>query len=91
MSVLDSSVGSGRLFASAPVEYCAFYGLDSDEDCIAELRNATKGSNHCYTFETGKLEDLDARRFDLAVINPPFSLTLSSPKMCPPTGHSFWR
>jgi predicted RNA methylase len=89
VSVLDSSVGSGRLFASAPVEHCAFYGLDSDEDCIAELRNATKGSNHCYTFETGKLEDLDARRFDLAVINPPFSLTLSSPNMFPHPGTSF--
>ncbi len=83
LSVLDSSVGSGRLFDAAPVERCAFYGVDIDEQCIASLAHETRNAQAVYEFQSGRLQDLRAKYFALAVINPPYGLRLTGPNMEP--------
>ncbi len=85
VSVVDTSVGIGRLLAPAPVESCVFYGLDTDEGAITELIDAVAGTPEegAYHFEVGAIEDLKMKHFDIAVVNPPYGLTLSSPNMQP--------
>lgn len=81
VAVVDTSVGCGRLLADGPIEYCEFYGLDTDERCIDALTKATAGLHADFQFASGALENLRLRNMGLAIINPPFSLTLQSPLM----------
>ena len=83
ISVLDTSIGSGRLMAPADPTHCSIYGIDPDEHCINVLSESAAEADIDYRLKVGGMEDLDARGFDLAIINPPFSLTLSSPNMEP--------
>ena len=83
ISVLDTSIGSGRLVAPADPTRCRIYGIDPDEHCINVLSESAAEAGIDYRLKVGGMEDLDARGFDLAIINPPFSLTLSSPNMEP--------
>lgn len=91
ISVVDTSVGSGRLFNPAPVEHCSFYGLDIDADCIQALSEAAGASSNAHHFECGGLEDLKIGHFGVAVINPPFGLTLSSPNIFPYEENAYGR
>jgi hypothetical protein len=81
LSVVDTSIGSGRLLANANTERCRLFGLDVDERCIQALSGDADEAGLNYQFEVGRLEDLEMRGFDIAVINPPFSLTVQSPLM----------
>jgi hypothetical protein len=83
ISVIDTSVGSGRMLEHARTERCSLYGIDVDERCIEALSGDAEAAGVTYQFEVGGLEDLYMRGFDVAVINPPFSLTLQSPNMVP--------
>lgn len=83
ISVFDNSVGNGRLLADAPVERCYLYGCDTDERCIDALSQDAAAANIHHEFVHTGMEALTARDFDLAIINPPFSLNLQSPLMEP--------
>jgi len=78
VTVLDSSIGSGRLFEGAPMDRLSIYGIDVDARCIAALSDDAASAGLTYQFNVAGIEDLDASNFDFAVINPPFSLHLES-------------
>lgn len=90
-SVMDNAVGSGRLFLGAPVDEMSFYGIDSDARCIEALCEDAALAGLNFQFEHGRMEDLQAREFHFAVINPPFSLHLESPNLTPYRCNSFGR
>lgn len=82
LSVIDSSVGNGRLIEHAPAE--AFIaGLDVDGRCIEALCSDAKVAGRHYQFEQAGLEDVSYTGFAVAVINPPFSIQINSPLLEP--------
>lgn len=81
LSVVDTSIGSGALLSFAALDVCNLYGLDSDERCIEALNQDAESAGLGFHFERGGLEDLTMEGFDIACINPPFSLHLESPSM----------
>lgn len=90
-SVLDNSIGSARLLEGAPVEEMSLFGLDTDPRCIEALNQDAEQAGLCYEFIQGGMEDLTASGFHFAVINPPFSVHLESPNLCPYDCNSFGR
>ena len=81
LSVIDTSVGSGGLLAFADTDRFGMYGIDIDQRCVEALNKDAAGSSIDYRFEVGSLENLSIADFDIAVINPPFSINLQSPLM----------
>lgn len=78
ISVLDNSIGSGRLIQFArPGDYVA--GVDTDGAAVAAVSEAIASTDIDHDLRHAGMEEILATGFDLAVINPPFSLTLSSP------------
>lgn len=82
-SVMDNSVGSGRLLAYADPSQYQLFGLDIDPACIAALNADAAVAKINAQFLTGSMADLHASGMDFATINPAFSLTLSSPFLTP--------
>lgn len=83
ITVADTSIGSGRLLEHAPTDRAMLYGVDTDDRCIEALRDEAAAAGIHYEFLTGGLEDLHISGFSIAVINPPFSITLQSPNLEP--------
>lgn len=81
-SVVDSSVGAGRLFEGAPVD-CKFFGLDIDPVCIDALGKDAEVAGIHSLFMMGSIADLEIRNMHIAVINPPYSIHLDSPNLFP--------
>ena len=78
LSVIDTSVGSGRLIEGAPIE--AFIsGCDVDANCIEALNSDAAAAGRNYRFKCAGLEDISFHGYTFAIINPPFSIQLSSP------------
>lgn len=82
LSVIDTSCGSGRLFEGAPTD-CLLYGLDTDRSCIEALSADAAAAERLYHFEHGSMANATLSGFDIAVINPPYSLLLESPNLTP--------
>ena len=83
VSVLDSSVGSGSMFYGSPSHRLVYHGIDPDQRCIDALSQDAFQAGIEFEFKCGAMEDLEASGFDLAIINPPYSLHLQSPSMRP--------
>ena len=83
LSVLDNSVGSGRLLHWANPEIHSLYGVDVDEGCIAALGEATREAGFTYEFIHTGMESIRPKDFDVCLINPPFSINLQSPFLAP--------
>lgn len=79
LSVLDNSVGSGRLLHWATPELHSLYGVDVDEGCIAALGEAAREAGFTYEFIHTGMESIRPKDFDFCLINPPFSINLQSP------------
>lgn len=81
IKVLDNSIGSGRLIQFARPDRHAIFGADVDERCIDALGPALKAAEFDFDVRCAGMERLYASGMDLALINPPFSVGLSSPTM----------
>lgn len=81
--ILDNSVGSGRLLRFADPAEHQLYGVDVDEDTITALNVAAAEAGFEYEFLSCGMEDINPSGFDLALINPPFSISLQSPWLKP--------
>lgn len=81
ISILDNSVGSGRLLQFADPDKHHIAGSDVHQASISALNKAADKAGFSFDFINAGMENLNARGFDVALINPPFSLTLSSPNM----------
>lgn len=83
LSILDNSVGSGRLLHFAVPERHRLYGLDVHQESMQLLQQEAEKAGFTCEFRTCGMEDAAPKDFDVALINPPFSLNLQSPNMRP--------
>lgn len=83
LTVVDTSVGSGRLLNPAPIDRIEAFGIDTDERCIAALAEAAEVTGHDFEFKVGSMADAELSGFDIGIINPPYSLHLESPHLMP--------
>lgn len=81
ITILDNSVGSGRLLQFANPDAHALYGLDVDVATLVELGKVTESAGFDCSFVAAGMESSEAKNFHLALINPPFSVHLESPTM----------
>lgn len=81
LAILDNSVGSGKLLQFADPEHHEIYGLDVDENAVAELGKVAESAGFRCHFEAAGMEACRVSNMDLAIINPPFSIQLQSPTM----------
>lgn len=82
-SVLDNSMGSGRLFMWANPEQFSLSGCDIDKEKVSLVGDALSESGFSTNFIASGIEDVELGEYSIAVINPPFSITLSSPNLEP--------
>lgn len=81
VSILDNSIGSGRLIQFAEADRHMIAGLDVDAASVDEIAEAAEAAGiECDLLACG-MEEVRPEGFDAALINPPFSLTLSAPSM----------
>ncbi|KZX81149.1 hypothetical protein A3715_19045 [Oleiphilus sp. HI0009] len=83
LSVVDTSIGSARLFEGAPYSRINIYGSDIDSRCIDAIAKDGAKSGIEYTLLNCGIECLDVSGMDIAVINPPFSVQLNSATLTP--------
>lgn len=83
VSVLDSSVGSARLLQFADPARHSLFGVDVHEPTIAAVQQAIEAAGFDGSLRHAGMEDIHPRRFDIALINPPFSIHLESPHLQP--------
>jgi hypothetical protein len=83
ITVMDNSVGSGRLLANTNPDKHILFGCDVDERVIDTLSQDAKNAGFTHTFFHDGMENIKARNIDVGLINPPFSITLASPNMQP--------
>ncbi|AME28588.1 SNF2-related protein [Burkholderia sp. PAMC 26561] len=81
--ILDNSVGSGRLLQFADPEQHAVYGIDVHADVISRCQSTFEAAGFECVFRQAGMEDIQPTRFDIALINPPFSIHLESPHLKP--------
>ena len=81
--IIDTSIGNGRLIEPIDCANTHIYGLDTDARCIAALNRTASLPDQLRRFDTGRFEDLSLNGFAIAIINPPYSLTIASPLMRP--------
>lgn len=88
-AILDNSVGSGRLLWFAAPDQHELYGVDVDADMVAAVGRAAAAAGFICQFEAAGMESCRADGFDVALINPPFSVHIESPTAEPFHGNSF--
>lgn len=82
-SVLDNSVGSGRLLQYCSPEQHTVGGVDVDGETIAQVQAAFEAAGFECEFLHAAMEEVVPSGWTAALINPPFSLHLESPLMEP--------
>ena len=88
-SVVDNSVGSGRLLAFAKPEQHELFACDIDERCINELSEDAKEAGFHFEFSHSGMEDVSFSNMSIGLINPAFSITLQSPNLFPFSSTNF--
>lgn len=83
VSILDNSVGSGRLLQFTDPDKHALYGVDVDQATLTTLGKSAEEAGFACTFEACGMEAIHPHHFDVALINPPFSIHLDSPILEP--------
>ncbi len=83
ITILDNSVGSGRLLQFASPEHYALYGVDVDDEVVNALGKVAEVAGFTCQFECCGMENIKPKRFNLALINPPFSVPIESPFLEP--------
>lgn len=81
--VIDTSIGSGRLLQFAEAGLHQVHGVDVDRACLQTVLEAARRGGVVGQLAPVGLEVCRPRGFDVAVLNPPFSLTLQSPYLEP--------
>ncbi len=83
VSVLDNSVGAGRLLQHADPKRHRIAGADIHAPTIEALMLAAEAAGFDADFVAHGMEAIAPQHFDCAVINPPFSISLASPTLSP--------
>jgi hypothetical protein len=90
-SLLDTSCGTGALFGPADAEQFHLGGVDVDAQAVEALGHAAHAAGFTADLEIGSLADAQASGWDWAILNPAFSVPLSSPTLQPLPCTSFGR
>jgi len=83
VSLLDNSIGSGRLVRYATPGLHTIAGLDVDAACVNSLGEVLSDAGFEHDLLVAGMQEVNPRGFDLCLLNPPFSLTLQSPTLLP--------
>ncbi|TDN59058.1 SNF2-related protein [Paraburkholderia sp. BL10I2N1] len=81
VSILDNSVGSARLLQFADPERHTLFGVDVHAEAVDVVQATVEAAGFECTFRRAGMEDIDPGSFDVALINPPFSIHLESPHL----------
>ena len=81
--IIDTSCGSGRLLAHASLDQCLIDGADVDGRLVERLSGAAAAWGLNSVFENACMSEFRFSGYSAALINPPFSIQLSSPAMEP--------
>ena len=82
-SIIDNSVGSGRLLQFAEPEKHHLTGIDVDESLLVDVGQVVEKAGFNCNFESCGMEEISPHGFDVALINPPFSVHIESPLLSP--------
>lgn len=83
VALLDNSVGSGRLLQFAAPDKHTLSGVDIHHETIARVIETTQAAGFECEFLACGMEEVRPRNYNIAIINPPFSLHLESPCLSP--------
>lgn len=83
VALLDSSIGSARLFQFADPAKHSLAGFDVHEPSITAVTAAANAAGFAADFIVASLEEVSPRGYGVALINPPFSIHLENPNMEP--------
>lgn len=78
VSVLDSSVGTGRLLQFCEPSKHIVGGVDVDADAVAAVQQVFEEAGFECDFRKAGMETVRASGWTLAILNPPFSVQLNS-------------
>lgn len=81
--VLDNSIGSGRLLQFCDPKRHSIYGVDVHDAAVAACQSAFERAGFTVSIRRAGMEEIQPSGFDVAMINPPFSLHLESPHLYP--------
>lgn len=80
-SILDTSIGSGRLLQFCNPKVHRVGGCDVDAEVIVPVQQAFEAAGFdCKLVHCG-MEEISPRGWSLAMVNPPFSVSLSAPTL----------
>lgn len=85
-SLLDNSIGSAGMFRYAHPDKFHLFGFDADAEIIDKVVAALDKSEYKFDILHAYMEGVELDRFSAALINPPFSIPLSSPFLKPYQG-----
>lgn len=83
VALLDNSVGSARLFQFADPQKHTLSGVDIHESSIGQVIDAAQSAGFQCEFASCGMEEIRPKHYNVALINPPFSLRLESPCLAP--------
>jgi len=89
--LLDNSVGTARMFHFALPSECTIAGVDVHEDVINAVTEAAEAAKFECKFASVGMQDVKLKGFDIALVNPPFSIHLEGPNLEPLPCTSFGR
>lgn len=83
VTLFDNSVGSGRLLQFASPELHTLAGCDIHEPSISALSRTAEAAGFQCDFVNAAMQDVRPGHYNVAFINPPFSIHLDSPNVEP--------
>ncbi len=83
VAVLDNSIGSGRLVQFCNPNQHDIYGADVHAPSVQALSANLTAAGFHFDLVVAGIEEVTVTNVGVALINPPFSITLSSPHMQP--------
>ena len=85
INIFDNSIGVGSMVWPADPMRHRIFGFDVHSDSINALVSCLDDASFSYDVRIASLDQMSVRdgKFDFALINPPFSIPVSSPNLAP--------
>ena len=83
INLLDTSIGSARLMHYANAEDFHVCGVDIHEEVVASVTRAAEAHRLSAEFLCAGMQDVHPAGYDIALLNPPFSIQLESATLKP--------
>lgn len=85
-SLCDTSVGAASMFRNATPEQFELYGIDIDGELLGSVIKAFESTSFKTHFVHASIADVRLEKFSVSMINPAFSIQLSSQSLQPYKG-----